>query len=369
MKNQTFFFRLAKCKLLFANWQFLVYFLLPAAHCFSQDIHFTQFTESPLIVNPAQAGTTAFIRGVAQYRTQWSSITIPYKTIAASFDQKMKKRWTRKEGTKFFGKVSETGFGWGVNLFSDKAGTSQMGTAQAALSLAYQMKTGEHTRFAMGLQGGFLQRAVQYNGLKWGSQYNGSNYDPNLSPQEDFSNNSIVYPDFGTGILWSYKKNERYMRGNDQRDIYLGASAFHLFQPSYSFLGTSEKLERKYIVHGHSLLGIKNTNFSFTPSFMYARQGSTQELLLGTLVRYMLKEDSRYTSYVKGAALAVGGYYRNRDALMLAAQYEFSSYAIGVSYDINISNLKNVSYGRGGFEITLRYLNPSPFLFSQARFN
>lgn len=350
---------------------FLLFCTLYIVHrtCYSQDIHFTQFTESPLTVNPAQAGTTAWIRGVVQYRTQWSSITIPYKTISASFDQKIKKRWARGEGTKFFRRVSETGLGWGVNLFSDKAGTSQMGTTQANLSLAYQMKTGEHTRLAMGLQGGFAQRAVQYNALKWGNQYNGSNYDPNLSPQENFSDNNINYPDFGTGILWSYKKNEKYMRGNDQRDIYIGASAFHLFEPSYSFFGTKEKLYRKFVVHGHSLLGIKNTNYSFTPSFMYARQGSAQELLFGTLVRYMLKEDSRYTGNVKGSALAAGGYYRNKDAVMFAVQYEFSAYAIGLSYDVNVSNLQPASSGRGGFEITLRYLNPSPFLFSQARFN
>ena len=83
----------------------------------------------------------------------------------------------------------------------------------------------------------------------------------------------------------------------------------------------------------------------------------------------MLKEDSRYTGYVKGSALAVGGYYRNKDAFVVAALFEMSNYAIGASYDINVSGLKTATTGRGGFEITLRFLNPSPFLYTKASFN
>jgi len=341
----------------------------------AQDIHFSQFTLMPLVINPAQAGTTVWIRAATDYRQQWKSISDPYKTIAVSFDQKLKKRWARqvetvfsRRKTLFFQKVSETGLGWGVLVFSDKAGTSQMGTTLANFSMAYQLKTGQNTMLAAGVQGGVTQRSINYSQLKWGSQWDGSNYNQNLSSQEDFSNSNIVYPDFATGVMWTYKKNERYMRGNDQKDIYIGASLSHLFQPSYSFFGTDEKLYRKLIVHGYSLIGIKNTNYSLTPAFMYAKQGTAKEILFGSLIRYMLKEDSRYTGYVKGAAVSLGGYYRNRDAFVIAGMYEMSSYSIGISYDVNVSKLKAVSYGRGGFEITLRFLNPSPFLYSQASF-
>lgn len=339
--------------------------------CLSQDIHFSQFTQMPLSVNPAQAGTTAWIRAVTDYRQQWRSITIPYRTISVSFDQKIKKKWQKngEKKTVFFKKVTETGLGWGVDLFNDKAGTSKMGTTQANLSLAYQVKTSDKTMLAAGMQGGFAQRSIRYDQLKSGSQFNGNNYDPNLPAQEDFSNSNVTYPDFGAGLLWSYRRNEHYMRGNDQKDIFIGASLFHLSQPTYSFFGTDEKLHRKLIVHGQSLIGIKNTNYSFSPSFLYTQQGTAKEIVVGSLIRYMLKEDSRYTGYVKGAALSMGGYYRNKDAFILAGIFEMSSYAIGISYDINVSGLRTMSAGRGGFEITLRFLNPSPFLYkSSARF-
>lgn len=355
---------------------FTLYLVLCTSYSFSQDIHFAQFTNNPLTINPAQAGTTVWIRATMDYRTQWSSITDPYRTMAFSFDQKLKKRWARQietifsqKKTLFFQGVSETGLGWGLNVFSDKAGTSKMSTTNGNLSLAYQLKIHDHQLFAFGLQGGLVQRSINYSELKWGSQYNGSTYDPNLSAGEDFSNANIVYPDFSTGILWSYKKNERYMRGNDQKDIFIGASVSHLNEPNYSFFGTKETLYRKMIIHGTSLLGIKNTNYSLTPTLFYARQGSAREFFVGTLVRYMLKEDSKYTGYVKGSTFSIGGYYRNKDAVIVAAAFELANYTIGLSYDVNVSKLKTVSNGRGGLEITLRFLNPSPFLYSNASFN
>ena len=40
---------------------------------------------------------------------------------------------------------------------------------------------------------------------------------------------------------------------------------------------------------------------------------------------------------------------------------EVANFAVGMSYDINVSSLKVASSGKGGFEISLRYTNPNPF--------
>ena len=97
--------------------------------------------------------------------------------------------------------------------------------------------------------------------------------------------------------------------------------------------------------------------------------GPNKEILIGTMFRYMLREDSKYTGFVKGASISAGGYYRNQDAFIATALFEFSVYAVGISYDVNVSGLKTASSGRGGLEITLRFLNPAPFLYSQASFS
>lgn len=348
-------------------------FVLTAFTVKAQDIHFSQFNNSPLTLNPALAGTTAWIRAGMQYRTQWSAVTVPYKTLGASFDVKSKKRWIKVENqTEKYRQSDDNGFGWGVNLYSDKAGDGQMGSLQANLSLAYQIMLGGKSMLAAGLQGGMVQRSINFDKLYWGNQYDPTSsqgYNTAIDPKENRSNDNFIVPDVGAGLIYTYKKSERYMRGGDQFDLTLGGGVFHVNQPKYSFLDSGEKLYMRMTFHGNSMIGISNTSIAVAPGFMIAKQGPNQEVFLGTMIRYMLREDSKYTGFVKGANVSAGGYYRNKDAFVAVAMFEFSSYGIGLSYDFNVSGLKTVSSGRGGFEITLRFLNPSPFIYSQASFN
>ena len=347
--------------------------IFSAAILSAQDIHFSQFNQSPLTVNPALCGTTVWIRAAMQYRTQWSAVTVPYKTIGASFDIKSKKRWVKvAHETEKYRQSGDNGFGWGVNVYNDRAGDGQMGTLQANASLAYQIYTGSKSMLALGMQGGILQRSLNFDKLYWGNQYDptsSTGYNAALDPKENRSNDHFIVPDLSSGFIYTYKKNERYMRGGDQLDFTLGVSLFHVTQPSYSFLGTGEKLYSRMVFHGNSMIGIKNTSIALAPGFMVQKQGPNQEIFVGSLVRYMLREDSKYTGFVKGASISAGGYYRNKDAFVATALFEFASYGLGLSYDFNVSGLKTVSSGRGGLEITLRFLNPAPFIYSQASFN
>ena len=55
----------------------------------AQDVHFTQFNASPMLVNPALTGAFGGEwRASAIYRDQWRSVVggAAFKTIAASFD-------------------------------------------------------------------------------------------------------------------------------------------------------------------------------------------------------------------------------------------------------------------------------------------
>ena len=342
----------------------------------AQDIHFSQFTMSPLTVNPALSGTTTWIRAASSYRTQWKAVTVPYNTLGASFDIKSKKRWMKvKNQTERYRKPDDNGFGWGVNFFNDKAGDGEMGTLQANASLAYQIMLSGKSMIALGFQGGVMQRSINWDGLYWGTQYDpasSTGYNKNLYPVGDKAiaggDNSIIIPDLSAGGIYTFKKSERYMTGNDQFDVTIGAAMFHALQPKYSFLGSDEKLYQRIVVHGMSTIGISNTRLAVVPAFMIQKQGPNQEIMMGSLFRYMLREDSKYTGFVKGASISAGGYYRNKDAFVAAMLFEFSTYGLGVSYDFNLSGLKTASSGRGGFEITLRFLNPAPFVFSQASF-
>jgi hypothetical protein len=119
----------------------------------------------------------------------------------------------------------------------------------------------------------------------------------------------------------------------------------------------------KYVAHGSALISKKNSNVAYNPGFMYYRQGNLQEIYAGGLIRYKLNQDSKYTGLQKGMALSIGGYVRARDAFVGAMLFEYGSYAIGFSYDVNTSPLRVASNMRGGYEISLRFVNPNPFLY------
>lgn len=319
--------------------------------CFAQDIHFSQFYMSPLTQNPALAGAIFEKQALINYKNQWGSITNPYKTFAASFDMRL-----NKETKKSF-------WAAGINFFNDKAGDSQMGTLQANLSVAYHVHLNEYNTLGAGFQGGFVQRSINFSSLQSGSQYDGKSYNPLLPIGETGFKPSYTYADMAAGIVWTYNNTSGAINVTDNHDLKANAgfSVFHVAQPNYSFYSNNENLQLKYALHGSSLISLPNSNIAVVPNFMYCMQGTLQELLVGSLIRYKLKQDSKYTGANKGAAFSIGGFLRVKDAMAVVMLLEFSNYSIGMSYDINTSKLITVSSGRGGFEITLRFVYPNTF--------
>jgi type IX secretion system PorP/SprF family membrane protein len=324
-------------------------------YIFSQDIHFSQFWMAPLLQNPALVGANHDLQAIINYKNQWGSVASPYKTGDLSFDMKLNKKKAKK------GYLAA-----GINILSDKAGDAQMGTTQANLSVGYHVILNDNNTLGGGLMGGFVQRSINYSNLQWTSQFDGTGFNTSLPSGEPTGTNKVTFADFGAGVLWAYNKGEEYMTGNNQVKATAGLAVFHPQQPKYSYYSSGEKLDMKTVLHANLLCGIKNTTYAVVPGFMYYKQGAAQELLVGSLIRYTLQEQSKYTGYLKGAALSLGAYYRNKDAVVAAMLFEMSQYSIGISYDINVSQLKTASSGRGGFEISLRFINPNPFLFKSA---
>ena len=99
------------------KWQVLV--IVIACSCqvaISQDLHFSQYYNSPLIVNPALTGVfNGDLRGIVNYRDQWSSVA-PFKTYGLSIDAGMMKK-----------KMKNGCVGAGLNMYQDEAGDSDVG--------------------------------------------------------------------------------------------------------------------------------------------------------------------------------------------------------------------------------------------------
>lgn len=369
MKQSYILSRIIKTLLLSSNFRkagisFLcLFFLTPfikIEQSFGQDIHFSQFYMSPFTLNPAFAGAVYGMAAQVNYKDQWKSVGTPYKTYAASYDISFQKS-----------KNAKAFFAAGINFFSDKAGDSKMGTTQANLVGACHVYIDRYTKIGGGLQIGYAQRSIDYTALQWGNQFDGTYYNPSLNSHESQGSSSYAYPDVAAGVVWTYNNlagMKRVVENNDLKANF-GLSVFHLSQPKYSYIGDNEKLKMKFVMHGDILLSVPYTSLGFVPGFMYFKQGGPSEIYVGSLIRTKLRQKSKYTRDKSSSAFSIGAFYRAKDAAIIALLLEYSHYTIGMSYDINTSALSNASVGRGGFELTLRYVAANPFMVqSRSRF-
>lgn len=313
----------------------------------AQDIHFSQFNNSPLTLNPANTGAfTGSVRAILNYKDQWGKVAAPFKTYGFSCD-----------GGLFRNKWQNGYIGVGISIFNDKAGDSKMQQTQANISLSCIRRLNKNNNLTAGIQGGFAQRSANLTSLSWDSQYDGMAYDPTL-PSNETNAGTFSYQDFSGGLLWSYGRGEMYSTANDHLSFNVGIAMHHINKPHQTFIGQSDKMYSKIIFHASTVIGLKNTNISVVPGIFTAFQGKSKEILLGSLFKYNLKSASHYTGFVKGSALYFGAHYRWADAWVVQAQLEIHDWLLGVSYDVNTSALKTASRGLGGLEISLRFINP-----------
>ncbi|MCC7302424.1 MAG: PorP/SprF family type IX secretion system membrane protein [Bacteroidia bacterium] len=335
----------------------------------AQDIHFSHYNEAPLTLNPALCGVSYNYRAAVLYRDQWRSVTVPYVTYGGSFEARIKLNAWEKVGNnltqiykKAFRKVAA-----GLAFYNDRAGDGALSTIHANFSLSTRVQIDDYTFVAAGVQGGIIQKKVDFSKFIWPDQFVGTGYDTGVDPGENFNSSSFIHGDFSGGILYAYDRGEKAIRANNELRFDAGISAFHINQPTQRWLGgSSEKLGMRYVIHTKCLFGIKNSTISVYPSFVFMLQGRQKEILFGSLLRYHFKDDSKFTGYIKATHAGFGAHYRNRDALIPSAFIEFGTVAIGMSYDVNLSKLHYASQYKGGFEVFLRFNGATPFIYQNA---
>ena len=317
-----------------------------SAAVFAQDVHFSQMEFSPLTLNPALAGANSPMQGIVNYRSQWNSVAVPYKTIAASFDARFNENKRNKAGI----------IAGGLNFFNDQSGDLKVNSTNVNVNLAYHLILDQTSTLGLGIYTGFGQRSINPNEGRWGSQYNGMAYDATINPGETFNSSSFSYLDAGAGLLYTFKRNKGYMTQNDQLAFNYGFAMYHLNRPKYSFIDAdNEKLYFRYSAFANAEIGIKNTRGTLLPGIYFQRQKSSMEIMYGTYYKYILSEGSKFTGFTRPMSLYLGIFNRFKDAMVGKIMFEWDQYSAGFAYDINISSLNTVSQFKGGFEVFLRF--------------
>jgi len=311
----------------------------------SQDVHFSQFSQTPQLINPAATGVfNGAVRAHLNYRSQWAGIGA-FKTYAASIDMPIAK-----------GNGQKAYFGVGANFYKDVAGDSDFGNFLGSLSFSGILPIKRNHTVALGLQAGFGQYSANLSKLTWGSQFNGEEFDTDLNSNEVFSSQAPKFVDLGAGIFYEFKNTTAEFLGTDLSKFNLGIAGFHLNKPKQDFFSLDEgEIQMKIVSQFSGTFDIRGSKLALVPSMFYAFQGPHTELTSGMLFKYRLGSSTKYTGFFKEGAIYFGAHYRLKDAIIPQVYLEFTDYMIGVSYDYNNSELSNVTGGNGGFEISVRY--------------
>lgn len=308
----------------------------------AQDIHFSQFWNSPNLFNPAATGDfNSDHRLTLQHRDQWRSVTTPYQTSGMSYDNRL-----------FVKKGKSDHWGLGLNLYADKAGDTFMKTTSGNLAFGYHKRLTPENKFSFGIESGFRQHSISFENAQWGSQYNGQQFTPAIESGEAFYSDQFTVFNVSAGTQYAYVPHDMF-------EMKMGVALQHINRPNmeYSIL-FRDKSYSKLVAHFGSGIGLKNTNTTILPQAIYMRQGPNSEFVLGSMVRYDFGHNSKYTFWKKEPAIYIGAFYRYRDAALLTFQLDWESWHVGVSYDMNISGLTMASYGRGGFEASITFITP-----------
>ena len=323
-----------------------IFVLILTIDLLGQDLHFSQFYNTPLYTNPANAGLVpGDCRGALNYRSQWASITTPFVTAAGSYEKK-----------KYLGKNY---LGYGFQFINDRSGTQTLSHNEASFSLAYQKVYSADRFLSIGAQAGFVQKSIKSN-LTFNSNFDESQgkFNPSLSNGEALTAPPpLMYPDISIGFM--------FQKRSDVLAYEIGASLFHILRPSNSFLVSAAsdnqfRLEHKYSINGGFDWRII-PNIYLKPKFLMLSQGiHNRQIVFGGELAFNLAN----------GALHAGSYLRRTsttsDAFIPAVGIVYGPFDFTLSYDINISVLANASDTLGGYEMSLIYNCASSKIFKVA---
>ncbi len=306
-------------------------FLLGAG--FAQDLHFSQFFNSPLTTNPANTGfiPDADYRIGAHYRNQWSSImTVPYKTMSIFGDAQV-----------FRDRLENGWLGLGGVVLSDVAGSGSLRSTKVYGSVAYHQMLGNSSLLSAGFNLGWANKRIDPSTLKFPDQFDGKFFDGNMPTAAILNNTSTSYFDMQVGMNYAYFPSENVY-------INAGYSIHHVNKPRETFFNDQSEngiIPMRHIAFANAILKV-NDRVIINPNAYFSIQSKATELAGGLIANYNLSEAGEQQ-------LIFGAYYRYKDAVIPMLGLEYNNLRLTFSYDATTSSLNNFNGYRGASELTL----------------
>lgn len=292
-------------------------------------VHFTQFTYTPISVNPAQTGLfegTYRVGGL--YRSQWASggfkgYQTPTMYVDMPFNGFRKQDW----------------IGAGLNLQRDAAGTAALTNTLVGGNIAYHMGLDKKQSkvLSFGIQGGFNQRNIDRGKLIFqDGLLKGTSADVS---QIDAQNKSYFLLNLGVNLR---------ARLNKKAVTNIGLSFDNLLGAKYNLIANSEAaLPRRVSLYGTLDMDISK-RFTFNPALILRASGGTSSIMLHAVGGMKLDP-------AKNIVVKAGAGYRVGDAALLLLGLDYGDIRVGASFDYTLSQLRT-SDTQNGFEIAVGYI-------------
>ena len=317
--------------------QFLIILFAPLLFVSSilkaQDLHFSQFFNSPLTTNPANTGfiPDADYRIGAHYRNQYTNLlSAPYKTFSIFGDAQL-----------FRNRLENGWLGLGAFILRDQAGSGALTSTKVYGSLAYHQMLGNSSLVTAGFNLGWANKRIDQSKLTFPDQFDGNFFDASHSTSVVLLNNNISYFDVQVGMNYAYFPTD---------DVYINAgySIHHVNKPQETFFANQEDSSRISMRHIGFLNAILKINESLiiNPNAYYTLQAKASELVFGLNASYNLAEN--------GSKQLIGGlYYRWHDAVIPMIGFELKNVRFTFSYDVTTSSLHHFNNYQGATEFNV----------------
>ncbi|MBL0025510.1 MAG: PorP/SprF family type IX secretion system membrane protein [Saprospiraceae bacterium] len=311
----------------------------------AQDLHYSQFYNSPQNVNPAMTGVfNGDHRFILSHRGQWRFVPVSWTTYSGSYDRNI----TPYNSQKIF-------YGLGLNLNYDRQGDSKLNLLNVGINGALHGKLNERNILSLGLGLGFASSGFDTKSLRWDKQWNGDIFDTGLPSQEAFqSTERTSFFETGMGINYLYQKSSR-------TNLDLGIAALHLIEPEVAFYGDKPtKLARRYTFSAVGNVELTD-KVDIQLHFLHQIQGEYDETVLGGLGKLHLNQNRG-----KELQLHFGLGYRTSGSFIPTVALQYNEWYAGFNLDVDRTSYnKTLNTSRGAYELHLRYIikNVKPFRF------
>ena len=319
-----------------AGFLYVCMVIIPLCARAQADIHFSQFYEMAILRNPALVGVFQDdYKFGAYYRNQWSTISNPYQTGVISAETHAP-----------VSAVNNDFFSVGLLGYADQAGSIDQKISAVYLALGYNksLNADHNTYLSAGFTGGYLQYSFDPSKATFNNQYVNGQYNANNPILETLPNPKFTFFDAGAGI------NFNTSTGEDNKVTYvLGVSGYHFNQANLSYYqvpGLTEEI--RWNVNAGVSCSLSE-NIALMLQANYASQGTYTEAIGGGLISWTAASQGLQDLYV----FSFGAFYRYGDAIIPVVKIKHKNWAVGISYDVNISTLQDASNLQGGYEVTL----------------